>query len=460
MKKITLLLFVAAQSIFAQQFQLDTTYGAAANGFAEFGSQSSTMTAPKFIVQSDDTALYAVTRINGSNTIENILVKFTAAGVLDTSFATSGIYTFPGSDDNGPDIFVVNNKIMAFCSGATVSTIYRLNADGTLDTSFGSGGSVTLNEKIGNNAVVYDGSTFYVGVNNYAIYAYDTDGNLVTSFGNAGHINTSERIVELIKTNDGKFLNNNQSEKLTKYNTDGSIDTSFATNGVYTMTETMINNVTSVKQMADGSLIVMKFVPLTFATEVIKLTPSGVQDSSFATNGVYTVSGHLLADAIEYNGKIVVGGGGVPVANAYLMGFNPSTGVLDAAFGNSGIYDETTNATAETAMKLYGNGATFYIGGRYTSGANYTYYLAKYTVTNLATNTLNIQNIRYNNPVTSVFEVQNIAVKSIEIFDLQGKKIATSNTNTIDMSTFSQGVYIAKIADEKGNNANIKVIKK
>lgn len=459
MKKITLLLFVIAQSLFAQQFQLDTTYGAAANGFAEFGSQSSSMTAPKFIVLSDNSVLYATTRINGSNTIENILVKFTPTGILDTAFATAGIYAFPGSDDNGPDIFLVNNQIYAFCSGATVSTIYRLNNNGTLDTTFGSAGSVSLNEKIGNNAVVYDGTAFYVGVNNYAIYAYDNNGNLVTSFGTGGHINTSERIVELIKTNDGKFVNNNQSEKITKYNFDGSLDTTFATNGVYTMTENMINNVTSLRQMTDGSLIVLKFVPLSMATDVIKLTPAGVQDSAFATNGIYSVSGHLLTDAIEYNGKIVIGGGSVPVANGYMMGVNPTSGALDAAFGTSGSYNETTNAAAETAMKLYGNGTTFFAGGRYTSGANYVYYLAKYTVTNLATNNTTIQNIRYNNPVTSTFEIENINVKTLEIFDLQGKMIAISNTNTIDLSTVSQGVYIAKVADTNGNNATIKIIK-
>lgn len=443
---------------FAQQLQIDTAFGV--SGYAEVGSQSSILTAPKFVLFPDGSSLYGITRINGANVMENFIVKFTPTGAVDTSFGTSGFYVLPTSDGNGPDILLTSdNKIYAVCSG-TDSMIIRLNLNGTVDTTYATAGTKTITgEQVGNNAAILDGTTLYLGCNNYKIIALDANGNFVTSFGTGGAISTTERIVDLIRTVDGKFINCNQSDKITKYNANGSVDTTFATSGVYTLTELLTNNATTVKLMQDGSLLVLKFVPISMATDVIKLTPNGVNDTTFGTGGVYSVAGHLLADAIEFDSKIIISGSSVPTYNTYITALTP-TGTLVSTFCTAGIYTETTNTWNEAALKIQTVGTNLYVGGRYTSGTNYTYYLEKLNFTNLATASFNNLNLVYNNPVTNAFTIENGAVSTIELFDLQAKKLAESNTNSVDMSNLSSGMYFANVKMQDGTSGTVKIIKR
>lgn len=69
------------------------------------------------------------------------------------------------------------------------------------------------------------------------------------------------------------------------------------------------------------------------------------------------------------------------------------------------------------------------------------------------------------NPIESSFQVLQktnpLEVKSIEMYDLRGKKIISfENTISADISTFSQGVYLAKIEFTTGQIVVKKVIKK
>lgn len=59
------------------------------------------------------------------------------------------------------------------------------------------------------------------------------------------------------------------------------------------------------------------------------------------------------------------------------------------------------------------------------------------------------------NPFTDIITIENVAVASWELFDLNGKSIATGTNNTVDASAFNNGLYILVVNDTNV----IKVIK-
>src|SRR5262249_7007906 len=78
------------------------------------------------------------------------LLRLNTDGTLDKSFAGGGITTdFSGGDDRGlavalqPDGKIVEAGSATTASGGIDFALARYNTDGTIDTSFGSGGKVT-----------------------------------------------------------------------------------------------------------------------------------------------------------------------------------------------------------------------------------------------------------------------------------------------------------------------------
>jgi hypothetical protein len=79
----------------------------------------------------------------------------------------------------------------------------------------------------------------------------------------------------------------------------------------------------------------------------------------------------------------------------------------------------------------------------------------------LATSTFNTQNFSvYPNPTSNTwnFTTSNEAIKSIQIIDLLGKVVATSTSTTVDASSLTAGIYLAKVATENAT-ATVKVVK-
>lgn len=67
----------------------------------------------------------------------------------------------------------------------------------------------------------------------------------------------------------------------------------------------------------------------------------------------------------------------------------------------------------------------------------------------------------YPNPANSVLNIgSKVALKSIEIYYLDGKLISTTNSNTIDVSSLQPGFYIAKLITDENQTVIKKFIKK
>lgn len=67
----------------------------------------------------------------------------------------------------------------------------------------------------------------------------------------------------------------------------------------------------------------------------------------------------------------------------------------------------------------------------------------------------------YPNPATSVLNIDdsNFSIKIIEIYNVLGKKVITSNKNQLSLENLVNGVYLIKVEDDKGNIATKRLLK-
>jgi uncharacterized delta-60 repeat protein len=196
-----------------------------------------------------------------------------AAGILDSTFGNGGKIIFDlgaTADAIGSAVLQPDGKIIiagsTFPSNSTISfadfVVVRLNADGSLDSTFGNGGFVTTDftgGRDGATSVVLlpDGKIIAAGfaetplvLNSrgtaYAMIRYNSNGTLDTSFGTGGKVHSdfgagyqvisklliqSDRKILAFGTVSGDSFTIPTRIGLTRYNADGSIDSSFGANG-------------------------------------------------------------------------------------------------------------------------------------------------------------------------------------------------------------------------------------
>jgi uncharacterized delta-60 repeat protein len=138
------------------------------------------------------------------------LARILSDGTLDTSFGTNGTATVSGIQLNARQLAVdAQNKIIlpirVIVNGIITQTfaVLRLNADGTPDTGFGTGGQVTVdfsgnaqalaaavlpNGKIMVTGMGPDGTSTSNGAGDFAAVRLNSDGQPDTTFGAGGKL--------------------------------------------------------------------------------------------------------------------------------------------------------------------------------------------------------------------------------------------------------------------------------
>ena len=201
---------------------------------------------------------------SGSQTMQSLIVRYNPNGSLDGSFGSGGRVTdIRGGtlgDSNIPMSVAVqpDGKVVTggFFSGSNTTsggevTMVRYNADGTYDTSFGSGGrllipSPTVNERISAIALQPDGRIVAAGESgqNYLLLRFNANGTPDLTFDGDGRVTTpisgTSKARSVIVRPSGKIflsgLSFTNGEGITAacYNPDGSLDTSFSGDGKFT----------------------------------------------------------------------------------------------------------------------------------------------------------------------------------------------------------------------------------
>jgi uncharacterized delta-60 repeat protein len=179
---------------------LDVTFGAngSVNGFLSFGPSSR-----EVAIQSDGKILVSgYGSGNYANGINTFLLRFDSDGRPDTNFGVNGvaIANYGADSYNWGLALQADGKVLVVGTSDFNFAIARFNIDGTLDSTFGTGGLVTTNfgrmsSSYGMNiALKPDGKIVVLGLtlvgNSYAsaIAQYNADGMLDTSFGINGQV--------------------------------------------------------------------------------------------------------------------------------------------------------------------------------------------------------------------------------------------------------------------------------
>lgn len=318
---------------FAARYNTDGSKDTSFNqyGFKKFSSQGFQTLA----LQSNGSLLFA-----GRSEITRVLPN----GDNDVTFNNSGSknIVFNGLPINIKCISVQSdNKIVIsgyVSSGNNDFVTVRLNNDGSYDTSFDTDGIVTIafgsgndeafSHKIQNDGKIIVFGQSHNGINNdFALARINTDGTLDTTFGSGGKVITpigsgndfsrsgellSDGRILLLGVSDGKFA-------LTKYLANGTLDTSFSGDGKLQLTDNctavFVNNATTLHFMpklkiaSNGKILISGTSDSNF--KIIRLLEEGTYDNSFGTNGVFIVNdgndfSSFLAE--KQDGTILSGG--------------------------------------------------------------------------------------------------------------------------------------------------------
>jgi uncharacterized delta-60 repeat protein len=259
--------------------------------------------------------------------------SFGSGGKTLIDFSSFGDPAESGSNANAVIVqsdgrIVVGGRVSG--SGTSSFALARLNADGSLDATFGIGGRATTNfnggfDRINALALQSDVKIIAVGKSipdgeiggTFAVARYQTNGALDAGFGSGGKLVTS-----LSQTNDEAF---------------------------------------AVVIQPDGKIIAVGTAPISPVDQLrprigfVRYNPNGSLDSNFGNGGKVTTASFLWikALALHTDGKILVAGNlGADVAVLRLN----SNGTLDQTFGSGG--QSTASVPDRQALVTALNGGT------------------------------------------------------------------------------------------------------
>ena len=447
---------------------------------------------------------------------------------LDTSFDTNGIKKIPvnGEVDRLEFLDFDNNTFFVFSkiyypNSTNENLIYKLNTDGTFNTSFGTNGklilpayssSFRLYKQSNNKILVAFPYVLSIGQTNnqQAILRYNSNGSLDTTFGTNGElriniingINTSEFGNDhLILMSDDSFLISD-TQRFIKYTADGTIDNTYGTNGVIS-----VNNLGNMNNSFDDNLFFYN------SLNIEKMDYDGNFVNTFGTNGSYSFpaqNDYLFKANTSKTSFMELGD--VPTkfydlnSNGTLNNNFNSVGSIDLTTDNNSLeyydnftynngtfyfvgysvnespfivcYDETGNLISLNNSESYkeslissGSYTSIMIKGNFlyvcgdefnTTNSEWSFIVSKYTSSTLSTEQFEPKNkITYQNPVDTELKISSKdKIDNIEVYNLMGQKVILSNSNLVNTSYLEKGIYIATIKFENDKQQTIKILKK
>ncbi len=375
---------------------LDTTFGT--GGAVTYnGPINGDDWAIKLTLQKDKKMVAVGTCFNGEN-LDILVLRYNQDGTLDSTFGTGGAATYnspANRDDEGQGVALQRDgKIVVAAhsfNGAKWNVlVLRYNKNGTLDSTFGTGGVVTY-DTAGNlsyeghsvaiqpdGKIVVAGDIMDISWNRYwdvLLLRYNSNGTLDNTFGAGGVVTYNgptdgidwmpENGNSLALQPDGKIIVVGSTFDWTdwnvlvlRYNKDGTLDSTFGTVGAVTYNSPANRDDygNGVILQPDGKIVAVgtSFNGASWDLLVLRYDPDGALDNTFGTGGVVTYNGPASSDdygsgvALQKDGRIVVVGGSTVLGNrwdALVLRYNKN-GTLDNTFGAGGVV--TYNGSADS----------------------------------------------------------------------------------------------------------------
>jgi uncharacterized delta-60 repeat protein len=332
---------------------LDASFGNGGKVTTDFGGDDDIV---RIAIQPDGkivavgaTCLANCVFISGSG-YDYALARYNTNGTLDTSFGNGGKVTtdfFGGLDIASCVVIQSDGRIvvgglscqdaesLCLATGNVEFSMARYNKDGSLDTTFGSGGKV-VSPVLGfsgihhlalqsDGKIIAAGQSFPGADSDFALARYNVDGTLDMTFGSGGKVITDfstgagdhpdDLIMSVAIQKDGKIVATGSTQSgapdffdrfaLARYNVDGTLDTSFGQGGKLT---------TIISGKGDFGIATM-------------IQPDGKILAGGIAGGFLTLA----------NDNLYIVDGGEPSGSDFALVRYNSDGSLDTTFGVAGI---------------------------------------------------------------------------------------------------------------------------
>ncbi|NGX83045.1 T9SS type A sorting domain-containing protein [Aequorivita sp. KMM 9714] len=498
MKKYILIFILLLSSfVFSQDGELDLSF--ANNGIYNPTNLNYAGSLLDLSVDSSNNIFISGNVVNSDGTKSIMVIKLLPHGEIDTSFANNG-YSYVNFNPTAfvsKNIVLENGKIILVGRIRTNNNdilIVRLDSDGTLDSSFGINGRVTIDSGFGDDrgmAVVEYNNSYIIGgylsnaQNNtdFALVRIDEYGALMTGFGNNGILqidrdNGQDIIRDILVDDLGNILacGNTTVENwppydnrlFTAFKTDdsGNFDANFGDDGFVNIW--LGDSAYSLKKIDDSYFITgINFDPMSDEgkTVIAKIDSSGILENSFALNGVlileyvdYYYAG--FSSLIQDNGKLIVGGPRVDFFNGIFdlsySRINPN-GTLDVSFGNNGIasFNFLNQLDASRSLSKQFDNKFLSLG----LDLNNHLFLTRHNIDqSLSINDSGIRNLNYlvyPNPVNDKLFIKRPTREPAtgNLYDTTGKLILSftlnDQENQINLENLADGIYFLEIYDTK-----------
>ena len=361
---------------FAQPGSIDPTFNPLDSGCWKGNCLNNSVS--ETIIQKDGKILIAggFTRFNGNKV--NYIARFNSNGTPDNTFSVTGTGTNRAIDrmalQQDGKIVIIGGFITY--NGISRNGIARLNANGSLDSTFNPGtGATNINNSTtfvvavciqSDGKIIISGQfDFYNGLSRKRIVRLNSDGSIDNTFnvgtGTVGFAST------IVQQNDGKIIvggnfskyNGTAVYRIARINSDGSLDNTFVTG---TSADDLVKKVTI---QSDGKIIIGGAFHLYNGTSmngIARLNTDGTLDPAF-TVGTGFGTGTVNNMCIQNDGKIIIGGdfnsyNGTSINRIARLN---TDGVLDNSFNPQSGPDNTISSVA------FQNDGKIFIGGSFRS---------------------------------------------------------------------------------------------
>jgi uncharacterized delta-60 repeat protein len=450
-----------------------------------------------------------------------ILVRLNTDGSLDSSFGNNGVANnnisfliLPMS--TGQSLAIQpDGKLISVWGTYSTPVITRFNTDGTLDTSFGSGGNAqhpqvtqwpkgTFIVALQNDGKILFGGYDLVGVDYYEtlVVRLNEDGTIESTFNGDGLLSyediglynnplIQEAIVKgiglqsdgtiIILEETSTIFNNPPYAVLLGLNPDGNFKSSFGDNGISyvpiypSWSEDGFAIPGGMVVKPDDKIIVCGASREngSWETFLLGLNPDGQPDNTFGTGGLtFTNLSHEYRRAqsvvLDTSGKVLVGGW-YKTASADTVGmvirYN-SNGTPDSIFGTNGVVTLTGNMYFGSDINVQDDNKIL-IAGTYDSGTtDGLEFVASRLLSELGTGIESLQNTKpaidlTPNPASDNLDIELInslfEIKSLTVFDLAGKVMVqksglSTRKTVIPIKQFEEGMYVLRLEINDGSN--------
>lgn len=371
------LTWLSGDAVRAASGDLDPLFGAAGRTTIDFNR--STDRASAVAIQADGKVVVGGFAFSNGIVPTSIdlfaLVRLNSDGTLDNSFGIAGKATtdFGGSVNEIKALAIQSDgKIVAagFVQGNLTGYDFglaRFNSNGSLDSTFGSGGKVETDfsgfSDFAYSVIVRPDGKIVVGGSSqtargfdFALARYNSNGSVDSTFGSGGKVtldffSREDEALSIAAQSDGRIVaagyvggsGNLEDFGLARFNVDGTVDPSFGAQGKVATDFGFRDKIFAVVIQPDGDIVGAGYAgdstDLNYGFALARYSTNGARDKTFGTKGI--VSTHFSGRRDEVHALALDHAGRLIAAGLVNIGFAAARyerdGSLDLTFGASGV---------------------------------------------------------------------------------------------------------------------------